>query len=800
MIKLKPIIVALFTIIASTISFSQTVVNSLSDFQAAVQNSDQEIILEAGTYELDDLPIASRFIDCSGSNNTIDMTGVRIRAEVGTTIYDQSYFTVSGDNNVLRNGAIEDYYKSGLDEVTDFSAYNNDRTNLAKGLSSPVMTVSGNENLVIGFEVTVKGSFPYGYGSQYGINQVNTFGTDKRSGILITGIDGGGFGNTLDSVTLNHRAFGHGIFIQSGADETTLKNCYVEGRMRLGADMYNDTETYDLPYRSNYMFPADEAESWKIADFPWTASFAIPKDVMYPLSEDGIRSYNGTGSVTVENCTVKQMRGGIRLYLASSATVSNSTAIDCGATNFNMPAGSKITGSSGNFSYAPLSDFRLSRSRQDIEMTIIPSPNATGPHNLADVLGGSHNIVFHRTPGPIDTTTRPIVVYGNNSTIVNETEYTIVLESGTSGNKITSCGPVIDNGNNTVIHSTGCFGEDVCNNTIAHLEAECLDEISGAVVEEADENGISDIGSIRNGYWSKYNSLNLSEVNTVAITASSAGVGGQVELRVDSVDGKLIGTVDIPNTGNWNNWQTFTANINRIYNTHDLYLVFKGEDGWLYNIDFFGFSEAVVCNNTAAHIEAECYDDMDGIRTENSTEGTLNIGWINNGDWTQYNDIDLTGMKSIDARISSNTIGSIIEIRLDAIDGELIGEIPVTKTFGIQHWKTNSANITPTAGVHDIYLVFTGGDGYLHNINWVGFSEEKIIVTSIGEEVNSTISFYPNPTSGIVNFSESGTFKVFNSFGQMILSGEGNQVDLSAQSSGVYMLQVVGKSFKIIKK
>ena len=321
--------------------------------------------------------------------------------------------------------------------MTDFSAYNNDRNNLAYGLrGAPIMELTGNGNLVVGLEMIVKGSFPYGYGSQYGIGSINTFGLNKRCGILITGRDGGGVGNTLDGITMYHYAFGHGIFMQSGATETTIKNCYIEGRMRNSNDMYNDTETYDLPYRTDYKFPS--GDDWRT--LPFAESYDIPRgdnSVVYPLSEDGIRSYNNTGSVTVENCTVKQMRGGIRLYLASSATVKNSTAIDCGAggTNFNLPTGATVTGSSGNFTYTTLSDFRLSRSRMNIEMTIIPSPNAIGPHNIADILGNDHDIVFHRTPGPLDSDEeRPIVVYGNNSTIVNETEYTIVLESGTSGN------------------------------------------------------------------------------------------------------------------------------------------------------------------------------------------------------------------------------------------------------------------------------------------------------------------------------------------------------------------------------
>ena len=177
----------------------------------------------------------------------------------------------------------------------------------------------------------------------------------------------------------------------------------------------------------------------------------IPKDVMLSLSEDGIRVYTGGGSVTVENCTVKKMRGGIRLYLASSATVINSTAIDCGGTNFNMPGRGNIKGSAGNFAYAPLSDFRLSKSRQNIELTILPSPHAAGSHSVADILGSNHNIVFHRSKGPIDPNVRPIVVKNDNSTIRNETEYPIILLSSASGNTVVSFGPVTDLGTNNKV-------------------------------------------------------------------------------------------------------------------------------------------------------------------------------------------------------------------------------------------------------------------------------------------------------------------------------------------------------------
>ena len=388
--------------------------------------------MKPGRYTLADLPSRSRNIPCSGSNNTIRLSGVYVTAPVGCT--SRSYITITGDDNTFEGGVFEDIYASGLEEVTDFSGYNQNRSTLAKGLrGGAVLAVTGDNNTVVGVKLTVRGSFPYGYGSIYGIGSDNVYGLDKRCGIVVKGES-----NTLDGCEIQQRAFGHGIYIQPPADKTAVKNCLVEGRMRLSAELYEETDPKDLPARSNYRLPRRDNRP-------------IPKDVMLPLSEDGIRVYTRGGSVRVDNCTVKKMRGGIRLYLSRRATVANSKAIDCGSTNFNMPDGGKITGSVGNFAYGPLSDFRLSKSRQDIELTILPSPHAVGPHNVADVQGDDHDIVFHRSDGPIDTDLRPIVVTGDDSNIRNETEYPIVLESSASGNTVDSFGAVTDRGTNNSV-------------------------------------------------------------------------------------------------------------------------------------------------------------------------------------------------------------------------------------------------------------------------------------------------------------------------------------------------------------
>ena len=167
---------------------AQTTVNvsTLPELREAVQKSNQTIVMKPGRYALTDLPSRSRSISCSGSNNTIELSGVYVDAPVGST--RGSYITMSGDNNTFKGGIFEDIYQSGLKEVTDFSSYNQNRSTLARGLrGAAVFSITGDDNTVIGTKLTVRGSFPYGYGSIYGIGSDNVFGLDKRCGIVIKG-------------------------------------------------------------------------------------------------------------------------------------------------------------------------------------------------------------------------------------------------------------------------------------------------------------------------------------------------------------------------------------------------------------------------------------------------------------------------------------------------------------------------------------------------------------------------------------------------------------------------------------
>ncbi|MDO7171611.1 hypothetical protein [Mariniflexile sp. AS56] len=449
-------------------------VSNLSELRDAVQQSNQHIVLTPGDYVITSIPEDSRSFVCSGSNNVINLSGVYINFPVGTC--KDAHFNITGSNNTLKGGTFEDTYQNGMKEVTDFGSYNQNRTTLAKGLKGGAdIRVSGNGNTIEGIKLTVRGSFPYGYGNMYGIGRDNATGLDKRCALLITGV-----GNTVDNCEFQHRAFGHVIYMQNNADKTVIKNTYIEGAVRPSNDVYTETNDGDLPKRFGYKMPLGQMEG-----------LPIPRDVMLNLTEDGIRAYNIPGSVTVENCIVKKCRGGIKLYMAKGTVkVSDATVLDCIVEGYSLNNGGEMINCSGNAAYGPLVYMHFDNaSNQKIDLNVLPAPHAVGNHVFAAIKGSNHEIKLTPTAltTPIDATLRPIVVgytarfeflttnYPNvplgyeknyethfgkanykasNITIKNATEYPLILGDLSNSNTISSFGKVTDLGkNNSVFRS-----------------------------------------------------------------------------------------------------------------------------------------------------------------------------------------------------------------------------------------------------------------------------------------------------------------------------------------------------------
>jgi hypothetical protein len=101
----------------------------------------------------------------------------------------------------------------------------------------------------------------------------------------------------------------------------------------------------------------------------------------------------------------------------------------------------------------------------------------------------------------------------------------------------------------------------------------------------------------------------------------------------------------------------------------------------------------------------------------------MNIGWIENGDNVKVRNVAFgAGAKTFTARVASASSGGTIEVRLGSATGTVVGRCTVPGTGGWQTWTSVSCPVSGVTGTQDLVLRFTGGSGYLFNVNWWQFS------------------------------------------------------------------------------
>ncbi|MEN6335161.1 MAG: carbohydrate-binding protein, partial [Phycisphaerales bacterium] len=103
------------------------------------------------------------------------------------------------------------------------------------------------------------------------------------------------------------------------------------------------------------------------------------------------------------------------------------------------------------------------------------------------------------------------------------------------------------------------------------------------------------------------------------------------------------------------------------------------------------------------------FASQQGVQKAPCEEGGECIGWIEDGDWVRYEQVDFgQGGDRLTIRAASATSGGDIEVRLDKPDGELLGVCTIPNTGGWQSWRSFVAEIKPTSGVKTICLAFKG--------------------------------------------------------------------------------------------
>ena len=184
------------------------------------------------------------------------------------------------------------------------------------------------------------------------------------------------------------------------------------------------------------------------------------------------------------------------------------------------------------------------------------------------------------------------------------------LASGTltKGYRSTHIDPIELNSDGTIRPIKGTY-EGISQlktiNPYERIDAETVAWNAGIKIADCAEGGKlfkdfnRQITDLQDGDWTSVAQAAFGDRGAAEFTVKAASKsGGQIEIHMDSPEGALVGTVNVEATGSEDTFKEFSCKLDRITDTHNVFLVFKGKAENLMNVDYYSFGEYQV--NTEA--------------------------------------------------------------------------------------------------------------------------------------------------------------------------------------------------------
>jgi hypothetical protein len=127
------------------------------------------------------------------------------------------------------------------------------------------------------------------------------------------------------------------------------------------------------------------------------------------------------------------------------------------------------------------------------------------------------------------------------------------------------------------------------------IQAEAASGQQGTQFQETeDEGGGQNVGWIGNGDWLRFDDVEFGDqpaTRFAARVASDADDGGRIEVRLDSPGNAPVGTLEIEDTGGWQDWESRAVEIKPTTGRHTVFITF-GRDGAeeFVNVNYFAFA------------------------------------------------------------------------------------------------------------------------------------------------------------------------------------------------------------------
>lgn len=149
---------------------------------------------------------------------------------------------------------------------------------------------------------------------------------------------------------------------------------------------------------------------------------------------------------------------------------------------------------------------------------------------------------------------------------------------------------------------------------------------------------------------------------------------------------------------------------------------------------------------------------------------------------------------------ASDPNGDDMSIMLKINGEEVRPESVAPYEWGHQGSPNPSETLGLVAGDHLIEAVVTDSKGRSTTIRRNITVRERVVTGNAFEQAIDPFLVFPNPSeSGVFNLSDSMVFEVYSLNGELLLRGEGNQVDISGFSKGVYLLRGDQKVIKLVR-
>ncbi|MBN1598768.1 MAG: carbohydrate-binding protein, partial [Bacteroidales bacterium] len=279
----------------------------------------------------------------------------------------------------------------------------------------------------------------------------------------------------------------------------------------------------------------------------------------------------------------------------------------------------------------------------------------------------------------------------------------------------------------------------------------------GVDIEACSEGGYNIDWSV-SGEWLEY-TVNVASSGSYQMNARVASPGGG-SFHVEMDGSNISGTVTVPNTGGWQNWQTVSTAVNLTSGQHIMRFFIDQQE---FNTNYISFTQATQTQapfgGTARAIpgtiqledydtggEGVAYHDNDasnnggqyrtseGVDIEACSEGGYNVGWIVAGEWLEYTvNVASTGTYNLDARVASTSGGSF---HIEFNGADRTGVISVPNTGDWQSWQSVTASgISLNAGQQIMRIYMDGTD---FNINQITFSSGTTTVPVTGVSISPT--------------------------------------------------------------